>query len=82
MKHLAIALILSLSLVGCASNKAPVTADIPIPVACKTENPNKPTYHYAPPYDSVFDAVRDLLGDRKLSEAYQTELEAALKSCK
>ena len=81
MKSL-IAIALVLSLAGCAS--APKTPDpvIPIAVPCKTETPNAPTYRYTPPYTNVFDAVRDLLGDREVSQAYEKQLEAALKSCK
>lgn len=55
---------------------------VPVPVPCKTEEPASPPYRFAPPYDNVFDATRDLLGDRELSLAYENELRTALKSCK
>ena len=58
------------------------TVDVPVQVLCKTETPAKPDLHFKPPYDDVFTATRDLLGDRQLSSAYETELEAALASCK
>ena len=81
MKYL-IALTLSLSLVGCASAPEKVEPLIPIATPCKTEMPEKPTYRYSPPYDNVFDAVRDLLGDREVALAYEAKLEVSLKSCK
>ena len=59
-----------------------IDALIPIATPCKVETPAKPDYRYSPPYDSLFDAVRDLLGDRELSIAYETKLEASLKGCK
>ena len=80
MKHLA--LLISLLLVGCATPSGPDHVNIPIAVACKTEDPKEPTYRYSPPYDSVFEAVRDLLGDREIAIAYENELRVALKSCK
>ena len=82
MKYL-VALTLSLMLSGCFET-VPKQPDpvVPIAVPCKTETPNAPTYRYRPPYSTVFDAVRDLLGDREVSEAYQKQLETALKSCK
>lgn len=78
MKYL---LILAALASGCAHNQ-PVTPSIPIPVPCKTPDPLQPTYRYTPPYENVFDATRDLLGDREVSLAYENELRAALKSCK
>ena len=55
---------------------------VPVPVPCKTQDPATPAYRFTPPYDNVFDATRDLLGDRELSLAYENELRTALKSCK
>jgi hypothetical protein len=76
-------LLLSLVLLsGCASLKGPEVVKVPVAVACKVETPATPTYRYTPPYDNIFDAVRDLLGDRELSVAYEAELETALKACK
>lgn len=79
MKNLFLALSVALS--GCASLE-PQTVKIPIAVSCNTENPITPSYRYSPPYDTIFEAVRDLLGDKQLSVAYEIELSAALKSCK
>lgn len=43
--------------------------------------PTAPEARYSPPYDNIFEAVRDLLGDRELAQAYENELRIALKSC-
>ncbi len=74
-------LVAALTLAGCQTTK-PVTAEIPIAVACKTADPNQPTYRYNPPYTTVFDGTRDLLGDRDQALAYEIQLRAALASCK
>lgn len=80
---LVLALILSFALTGCGLlQRLPDEVKIPVPVPCKVETPNKPTLRYSPPYDSIFEAVRDLLGDREAQNAYEIELEAALKACK
>lgn len=78
MKYLLLCLIV---LGGCAT-EPPVTVNVPVPVPCKIEEPLQPTYRYQPPYDNIFDAVRDLLGDRELAASYENELRVALKSCK
>jgi len=77
-------LVATVFLSGCATSgvKIPETVNIPIAVPCATPDPAQPTYQYEPPYTSVFDAIRDLLGDRELSTAYEIEQRAALKSCK
>ena len=80
MKYAALAL--SLFLVGCAHTQGPDFVNIGVAVKCKTADPAKPSYRYSPPYENVFDGTRDLLGDRELSQAYEKELEAALRSCK
>lgn len=74
------AIVLSVLLVGCASG--PQVVNVPVHEPCTVEVPTKPTLRYSPPYTSTFEGVRDLLGDRALSEAYETELEAALKACR
>jgi hypothetical protein len=77
-----IPLILALAVLGgCATTSSP-TALVPVAVACKTEDPAQPSYRFSPPYDDIFIAVRDLMGDRELAMAYEVELRAALKSCK
>lgn len=72
----------SVLMVGCATTKGPTEVLVPIPVKCETPDPNIPTYRFSPPYENIFDAVRDLLGDREVSAAYENELRVALKSCK
>ncbi len=67
---------------GCASLGQGPTAQIPIAVACKTEDPVVPTYRFQPPYKTVFEGTRDLMGDREAMLAYEIQLRAALKSCK
>lgn len=75
-----LALLVSLSLIGCAS--APSVTEVPVPVPCKTAEPIAPDLHFSPPYSNVFDGTRDLLGDREATQGYVTELVAALRSCK
>lgn len=79
MKYL---LLLTLALGGCATLDEPVDPLIPVRVPCKEEEPNQPTYRYTPPYDNVFDGVRDLLGDREIALAYENQLRTALRGCK
>lgn len=80
MKLLLVLVVLALS--GCAVTKELVEVKIPISVPCKTETPVEPSYRFSPPYTKTFDAVRDLLGDREVAQAYEEELRVALKSCK
>ena len=67
---------------GCATTGKGPTAEIPIAVACKTADPDAPTYRFQPPYKTVFEGTRDLMGDREAALAYEIQLRAALKSCK
>lgn len=76
-----ISILLCLCLCACATKPVDTTL-VPISVPCKVETPAEPNWVYKPPYSNLFDAVRDLLSDRQNSIAYQTELKAALKSCK
>lgn len=80
MKYVVLALAVFFG--GCATFDAPKEVKIPVPVPCKAEEPAIPAYRFTPPYDSIFDATRDLMGDRELSLAYEIEQRAALKSCK
>lgn len=57
------------------------TVDVPVQVVCKVATPVKPDLHFAPPYVDLFSATRDLMGDQKLRDGYETELEAALRAC-
>lgn len=76
--------------VGCATPPPPVIqtviqrVEVPIPIPCKAETPAKPDFNFdkLKEEDSIFDKVKSLLADRKLSEGYQRELSAALESCK
>lgn len=77
----ALILLIAVFATGCATTQAPPPS-IPIAVPCKTEEPLQPTYRFSPPYENVFDAVRDLMGDREVAIAYENELRTALKSCK
>jgi hypothetical protein len=77
-----ILLVAALAISGCATTQVPSEVKIPVPVACKTPEPNAPTYRFSPPYENIFDAVRDLMGDREVALAYENELKAALASCK
>ena len=78
-------LIAALALGGCATDKGvilPKTVEVPVAMPCKTATPDKPAYHFNPPYATIFEGTRDLMGDRDQSLAYEIQLEAALKSCK
>lgn len=67
---------------ACGTIQNPTRVEVPIAVKCSTPDPIQPTYRFDPPYKSVFEGVRDLLGDREAALAYEIELRAALKSCK
>lgn len=81
-----LALILAVALLGgCATAsqiKVPEVVKVPVPIPCKVEEPTAPDFRFSPPYDDIFAAVRDLLGDRELARAYENELSIAIKSCK
>jgi hypothetical protein len=81
MKTLLIIAVLAV-LTGCATPPVPTEVKIPVPVACKSVEPTQPTYRFSPPYSTLFDGTRDLMGDREMALAYELELRAALKSCK
>lgn len=68
-----------LVLTGCSTQ--PTSVQVPISAPCKVQTPNQPTFRYSPPYENVFDGVRDLLGDREVTLGYEEELRAALKAC-
>ena len=74
-----VVVLLCLFLSACGTTKY---VQVPIPVKCETPEPNEPTLRYSPPYDDIFSAVKDLLGDREAQSAHTTELKAALRSCK
>ena len=76
-------LLSSFSLFGCASAPVKEVINVPVPVFCKVNDPQKPALKYSPgTYNQLFPLVRDLKGDREQMIAYQLQLEAALKACK
>ena len=79
-KKLVSMFLLSILLVGCASQKDVV--NVPSPVKCATPEPNRPDLRFSPPYPNVYDGVRDLVGDREVQLAYEEALRIALRSCK
>ncbi len=82
MKYV-LAVLSLVALAGCATNPSvPGVVEVPIIVKCTTPDPIQPTYRFNPPYTSLFEGTRDLLGDREASLSYEIELRAALKSCK
>lgn len=85
MKYLVL-ILAALALTGCKTMPpaAPElrVVKVPVPVLCQTADPNIPTYRFKPPYNTAFEGVRDLMGDREAALAYEIELRAALKSCK
>jgi len=60
----------------------PKEVKVVVPVPCKAAEPIRPSYRYAPPYIDIFDATRDLLGDREVGLAYEGELRIALEACR
>ncbi len=82
-------LIIPVLLVGCATTDPVIQVktqivEVPIPVACKAEEPKKPEYNFdkLTSSNNIFDKGQALLADRELSKGYETELVAALRSCK
>lgn len=69
-------------LTGCTTIPKQTIIEVPITVPCKAEEPDRPKFRFNPPYKNIFDATKDLLGDRELSIAYENELRVALQSCK
>lgn len=77
-------------LAGCATTTPPgintviQTVEIPVAVPCKAEVPVKPEFNFdkSTPEQDIFDKTKASLADRKLHLGYETELLAALKSCK
>lgn len=84
-----IAFILTLAFVtGCTTvpqiKYETVEVKIPIPVECKTPTPEKPNFFFdkLTQESTIYDKVKAMLADRQLAASYETELLAALKSCK
>jgi len=57
--------------------------DVPITVPCKATMPPEPESNFdkLSPDQDIFEKAKALLADRKLSQGYEAELIAALKSC-
>lgn len=76
-------------LVGCATTREPTIntliqkVDVPIAVSCKVDMPVKPVYNFSKlgTDADIFDKIKALLADRKLSQGYELEMETALNSC-
>lgn len=83
-------LVAALALVGCAHDTPPgintviQRVEIPIAVPCKAEIPVRPNFNFdkLTTEQDIFDKTKATLADRKLHHGYETELLAALKSCK
>lgn len=82
-------LFLVISLSGCAFDQPIIktvtqTVEIPVAVPCKADIPPPPALAFKTlkPEDSLYDKTRAILSDQKLHQGYETELLAALKSCK
>ena len=87
MKHILLILFITV-LAGCTTLPPVVdvktqTVEIPVAVVCNAVIPPAPLYNFdkATKSTDVFDKVKDLLADRKLSLGYQAELLSALSSC-
>jgi len=59
------------------------TVEIPVAIKCSVEHPLQPqlTFPMLTIADNLFSKVKALLVDRELTNAYNIELEAALKTC-
>lgn len=77
----AVMLLLLLLLAGCACNPEVVTVQVPVP--CKVPAVERPAMEFEQlPDDAGLDAsVNALLIEREQREAYEVQLEAAVKAC-
>lgn len=67
---------------GCSTApKVPHEVAIPVSIPCRIELPGAPDYRFQGQYENIFDAVKDLLGDREVSLAYEAQLREAIKAC-
>ena len=85
MKHLLPIILLT----GCATTPPAMQlvtqrVEVPISVPCATATPLAPDYCFKKltTADDIFNKTKCLLSDRQLSIGYETELTAALQSCK
>ena len=77
-----------LALAGCGTDGPlikPVIQKVEVPVAvpCKAEVPTPPDFNFdkLKPEQDIFDKSKAALADRRLHQAYEAELLAALNSC-
>lgn len=79
--------LIALVLSGCATTQtipATVEVKIPVPVLCQAVEPLEPTWNadLVKAGADVFEEMKALLADRKMSKGYEGELKEALRSCK
>lgn len=80
-------LLIVLLMMGCATPEVKIEyreVKIPVLVPCIVETPVSPTFYFdrLSLTDDIFEKVKSLLADRKLSQAYINELSGALELCK
>lgn len=81
---LLLALILSLSGCGlCPTKTITVKVEVPVPVPCKVASPTKPVYplQESKKEEDIFNKTKKAIAEIELRKGYETELEAAVKSC-
>ena len=79
-----LAVMLSFSLAGCAG-MAPKAQEVkvPVPVPCKVEAPVPPAFAVdgLPIGSGIWEQMKALRAERKQRQAYEAELEAAVRAC-
>ena len=83
---LAMALAMALALTGCATPlppAKPTEVRIPVPIPCRVPMPERPSFAVdALALDAdIWDQMAALRADRLQRQAYESELEAAIKAC-
>ncbi len=89
MKLTLIAFGVSLLVAGCATQpppqviEKPVRVDVPVPVRCKIAPVPRPAFAFdaALPTWGLYNKGRALLADREQRQAYEGQLEAAVRAC-
>lgn len=88
MKNIFICLPL-IALGGCATTEPVIKTvvqrvEVPIAMPCATEIPQQPDFNFPKMTEenNIFEKTRAVLSDVELHNSYETELLAALKSCK
>ena len=82
MSRATLSLVGALALAGCAAT-APQKVEVPVPIPCHVKVPDRPVWatDTLPPGAGLYDKVKALLAERLQRISYETELEAAAKSC-